>query len=135
MATEPTAEQVARHLKAYLLWLFGLVMFVMTHGDTMDARWIPYTRAIADGEEVAPVSWGSAVLCATYRGLCEACTRTCGYSNLTGMPLLLQLWSFERFPVGRPLVVTEHQYTTDMYGPVGDVDRPTMGSIWTRRHV
>src|SRR6266540_2180447 len=100
MAVEPTAEQVARHLEAYLLWLFGLVMFTTTHGDTVDARWIPYARAIADGEEVAPVSWGSAVLCATYRGLYEACTRTRNHSNLTGIPLLLQLWSFELFPVG-----------------------------------
>src|SRR5438552_3474370 len=121
MAAEPTAELVARHLEAYLLWLFGLVMFTTSHGDT-DARWILYVRAIADGEEVAPVSWGSTVLCATYRGLCEACTRTRGHSNLTGMPILLQLWSFERFPVGRPLVVNGHRYTADMYGPGGDVD-------------
>src|SRR6266508_3518843 len=99
MAAEPTAEQVARHLEAYMLWLFGLVMFTRSHGDTADARWIPYARAIADDKEVAPVSWGSAVLCATYRGLCEACTRTSGHSNLTGMPLLLRLWYFERFPV------------------------------------
>ena len=133
MAVEPTAEQVARHLEAYLLWLFGLVMFTMSHGDTVDARRIPYARAIADGEEVAPVSWGSAILCATYRGLCEACTRTRGHSNLTGMPLLLQLWSFERYPVGRALIINGHRYTADMYGSHGDVDGPMMGSLWTRK--
>ena len=27
MVADPIAKQVARHLEAYLLWMFGLVMF------------------------------------------------------------------------------------------------------------
>src|SRR6266540_1968198 len=100
MAAAPTPQQVARHLEAYLLWLFGWVMFKMTHGDSVHARWILYARAIADGEDVPPVSWGSTVLCGTFRGLCDACVRSKTTSTLTGMPLLLQLWSFEQFRVG-----------------------------------
>ena len=89
MAAEPTTEQVSHHMEAYLLWLFGWVMFCTTHGDTVDARLIPYSRAIADGEEVAPVSWGPTVLSATNRGLYEACVRSSITSTLVGMPLLL----------------------------------------------
>ncbi|RLM99245.1 transposon protein, putative, Mutator sub-class [Panicum miliaceum] len=42
--------QLARHLKAYLLWLFGWVIFTSSHGETVAARWIPYARAIADND-------------------------------------------------------------------------------------
>ena len=135
MAAEPTAEQISRHLEAYLLWLFSWVMFCTSHGDTVDARWIPYARAIADDEEGLALSWGSAVLAATYRALCESCVRTKSTSTLTGMPLLLQLWSFERFPVGRPYVDAGPRYGVDMVGGTSLVDWPTMGSLWTRRRV
>lgn len=137
MANHPTPYQIARHLEAYLLWLFGWVMFTSTHGDTVHAKWIPYARAIADAEidQVPRWSWGSAVLAATYRGMCEACMRKSHNSSLTGMPLLLQLWSFEHFCIGRPLV-DQDTYTAEMYrGGDDEVDRPTMGSHWTRRRV
>src|SRR5437762_2091804 len=133
MAAEPTPEQVSCHLEAYLLWLFGLVMFCTTHGDTVDVRWIPYARAIADGEEGPALLWGSAVLAATYRALCEACTRTKSSSALTGTPLLLQLWSFERFPLGQPYVDAGPKYTPVMVEGTSLVDWPTMGSLWTCR--
>ena len=135
MAKDPTEYQVARHLETYLLWLFGWVMFTSSHGNTVDARWIAYARAIADTAvvDVPQVSCGSTVLCATYRTLCHACVRTRNASNLTDMPLSLQLWSFERFQVGRPLVVPMH-HTLEMYAG-DDIDKPTMGSLWKRQRV
>ena len=134
-ADDYTPYQLARHLEAYLLWLFDWVMFTSSHGDTVDARWIPHARAIADNEldEIPHLSWGSAVLCWTYRGLCQACIRKKPNSNMTGMPLLVNLWSYERFQVGRPYFQPEH-YTAELYG-AGMIDRPTMGSHWTRRRV
>ena len=69
MAEDPTDFQVARHLETYLLWLFGWVMFISTHGNTVDVRWIAYAQAIAntdDDDDVSQVSWGSADLGATY---------------------------------------------------------------------
>ena len=45
-----TEYEVDRHLEAYLLWLFGWVMFMSTYSDTVDARWISYARAIADSD-------------------------------------------------------------------------------------
>ena len=126
MVAQPTEEQVARHLEAFLLWLFGSVMFTSTHGNTVNARWIPIARAIAevDMDAIPQLSWGSAVLCGTYQAVCDACIQSSSSSILAGMPLLVQLWSFERFQVGRPLVQPSY-YTDDMYG--GDeIDRPTL---------
>ena len=136
MREDADDETVARHLEAYLLWLFGWVMFCSTQGNSVRANMIPYARAIADAplEEVPQFSWASAVLAATYHGLCDGCTKTADREPiLTGCPLLLQVWSYERFPVGRPFMDTEpygHAWYHD-----NDVDRPTMGTIWCRRRV
>ncbi|XP_039784142.1 protein MAIN-LIKE 2-like [Panicum virgatum] len=61
---------VARHFEAYLLWLFGWVMFCSSQGDSCPKQLIPLARSIADAplHEVPQFSWGSAVLAATYRG-------------------------------------------------------------------
>ena len=133
MVPQADDQQVSRHLEAYVLWLFGWVLFTTSHGNSVDARLIAYARAIADGEP-HQVSWGSAVLAATYRALCDACTRVKPNSILTGCPLLLQLWSFERLSVGRPVLDDVGPYGPEMY-PGGEVDRPTMGSMWCRRRV
>ena len=68
---------VARHLEAYLLWLFGWVMFCSSQGDSCPKQLIPLARSIADAplHEVPQFSWASAVLAATYRGLCTGVTK------------------------------------------------------------
>ena len=55
------------------------------------------------------------------------------YKSVAGCPLLLQLWSYERLAVGRPLVSHE-PYHGGMYGEEED-ERPTMGTIWIWRQV
>src|SRR5438045_9665962 len=84
--------------EAYLLWLFGCIMFNNSHGDSVDRVLMPYAREIVDAtdEDVPTWSWGLAVLPATYRGLCDACSKTNENAILTGCPLLLQLWAYER---------------------------------------
>jgi hypothetical protein len=98
---------VSRSLEAYLLWLLGFVMFSNGHGNSIDKILVPYAQEIADtepGHDVPVWSWGSVVLAVTYHGLCEACTKTEENAILSGCPLLLQLWSYERFAIGRPMV-------------------------------
>src|SRR5438128_12154567 len=53
---------VDRSLEAYLLWLFGCVMFNNSHGDSVDRVLMPYTREIADAADadVPTWDWGSA---------------------------------------------------------------------------
>ena len=71
-------EQITRCLEAYLMWLFGKVMFTESHVDTISARFISIAREIAEAqqlEDIVPRSFGSAVLAATYRSLCTVCTK------------------------------------------------------------
>ena len=35
-----TEQQITRSLEAYLMWLFGKVMFTESHVDTINARFI-----------------------------------------------------------------------------------------------
>ena len=127
---------VARHLEAYILWLFGWVMFCSSQGDSAPKHLIPYAQAIADAEleDVPQISWGSAVLAATYRGLCSSVTKvTTKEAIFCGCPLLLQLWSYERFPVGGPLVDDSPYHTMPLHHDPRD--RPTLGSKWCLRKV
>lgn len=127
---------VARHLEAYLLWLFGWVLFCSSHGTSAPKTLIPYARAIAEAplEDVPQFSWGSAVLAATYRGLCAGCFKVASLEPIfLGCPLLVQLWSYERFSIGRPRI---HVGPYEPLPPEHDHrDRPTMGSMWCLRKV
>jgi hypothetical protein len=49
-------------------------------------------------ENIAGYSWGSTVLAWMYRQLCNASCRTSG-----GCSYLLQIWCWERWPIGRPV--------------------------------
>src|SRR5438128_8134485 len=128
-------DSVTKSLEAYLLCLFGCIMFNNSHGDSVDRILMPYVREIADAAEddVPTWSWGSAVLAATYSGLCDACLKMIANAVLTGCPLLLQLWAYERFAVGRP-IVDHTPYKHDLYGEFED-DRPTMGTLWCGHQV
>ena len=136
-----TVQQTDRALEAYLLWLFGRVLFTTPHGDTIDARWIALAREITDAQnpgQVAPRSWGSAVLGHTFRALSTVCYKAEGRPTLSGCPLLLQLWCYERLPIGRPYVNAGEPYGADFYPDRGALEflgGPTFGSLWTRRQV
>jgi hypothetical protein len=75
------------------------------------------------------ISWGNAVLAATYRGLCLAVTRPASREAiLLGCPLLLQMWIHERFDIGRSRAdLSEYKPLPDGTDPA---DLPTMGSLW-----
>ena len=119
-----------------LLWLFGWVMFCSSQGDSCPKQLIPLARSIADAplHEVPQFSWGSAVLAATYRGLCTGVTKVSAEEPISvGCPLLLQLWSYERFPVGRSEM--DFEPYVQLSADHDDVNRPTMGSLWCLRRV
>lgn len=129
--------QISRSLEAYLLWLFGKVMFTETHHDTITARWIPVAYEIAQAqrqEDIVPRSFGSALLAATYRAMCNACVRTNKAASLLGCPLFLHLWSWERFPIGRP-DVDAHVPWDYTFMEHNLVEAPTFGSTWAQRQV
>ena len=130
--------QITRSLEAYLMWLLGKIMFTENHVSTISRLYIPIAREIAEAtteDDITERSWGSAVLAATYRGMCNACQLTGSRAGLLGCPLLLQLWSWERFPIGCPDVLAEVAYNLGELIDPEDIDMPTFGTIWTRRPV
>lgn len=135
LAADADEYSVTRSLEAYLLWLFGYVMFNNSHGNSVDKILGPYAREIADADEenMPTLSWASAVLAGTYRGLCDACLKLEPGAILTGCPVLLQLWSYQRIAIGRPFVDMT-PYGVELYG-VHEEDRPTMGTLWLARQV
>jgi hypothetical protein len=132
-----TAVQITRSLEAYLMWLLGKTMFTDNHGNTISARYIPIAQEIAEATEAEHIiqrSWGSAVLAATYRGMCKGCQLTSHGSGIVGCPLLLQLWSWARFPIGRP-ENRDGSWPPDELYDAERIDMPTFGSLWTSRKV
>ncbi|KAM0876720.1 hypothetical protein ACQ4PT_035983 [Festuca glaucescens] len=59
MADDAVPETVNRFVEAYLLWLFGYVMFCESAGDSVSKFLIPYARMIADADVDAmpQISW------------------------------------------------------------------------------
>lgn len=114
-------------------------MFTENHVDTISARYIALVLPIVQAtrpEEIPQLSWGSAVLAATYRGMCNACTLSRRKSALLGCPLLLQLWSWERFPIARPdIYIDEEPFSLTEMLDAERIDMPTIGTLWTRRKV
>ena len=85
---------VARHLEAYILWLFGWIMFCSSQGDSCPKQLILVARAIANArlDDIPQFSWASAVLAATYRGLCTNVTKVSAEEPVfVECPLLIQL--------------------------------------------
>ena len=119
------------------MWLLGKVMFTENHVDTITARYLPFAREIADAtqpEHIRQRSWGSAVLAATYRAICNACMLTSGKSAILGCPLFLQLWSWERFSIGRPAISEDPFPLWEIFD--GDhIDLPTIATVYTRNKV
>ncbi|KAI4995931.1 hypothetical protein ZWY2020_040433 [Hordeum vulgare] len=111
-------------------------MFTENHVTTLSARYIPIALEIATAEStehITPRSWGSAVLAATYRGMCNGCQLSMAKSAILGCPLFLQLWSWERFSIGRPNIDVDHSYHVGNMLDGDDIDLPTFGLCWTRR--
>jgi hypothetical protein len=133
-----TEPQITRSLEAYILWLLGKVMFTENHVTTISARYIPIAVEIANAtcaDHITQRSWGSAVLAAIYRGMCNGCQLVLPRSALLGCPILLQLWSWERFPIGRPDIEAGQPYPLDEMFDAEHVDMPTFGTLWTRCRV
>lgn len=101
MAKDAPEYMVRRHFEAYLLWLFGWVMFLGPHGDNVNKHMIQYARELADleVEAIQLNAWDPAVLCVMYHALCDVSHRVQDSSMLFGYPLL-QLWSFKYFQIG-----------------------------------
>jgi hypothetical protein len=80
---------ITYYCRAYVLHMFGTVLFPDGTGDT--ASWM-YIPCLLNWDDAGNRSWGSAILAFLYRQLCEACRRAGGqYSTMSGCITLLQV--------------------------------------------
>ncbi|WVZ95244.1 hypothetical protein U9M48_041035 [Paspalum notatum var. saurae] len=120
--------EIARHLEAYVLWLMGWVMFCSSAGSFVPKHLLPFARYVADAplEAIPQFSWGSAVLAATYRGLCTGCLKSSGAEPIFGgVRYFCSSPGSREVSIGRPAVL---HMPYEGY-PMDDVDGPTMGSL------
>jgi hypothetical protein len=69
MADDADDQMSDRFLEVYLLWRFRWVLFWESAGDSVSWCLIPWAQRITDAppEQIPQISWGSAILAATYR--------------------------------------------------------------------
>ena len=90
-------DVVGRYTKAYVLWLCGAILFPTRSKNSVHPR---YMYFLYDSNKIATYAWGAACLAYLYRGLYAASRK--GSTFVNGCVTLLQIWSYERFLVGRP---------------------------------
>ena len=102
-ALEDDADDITvdRHARAYILYLFGCILFPDKSGDSVQLIYLPL---LGDLERVDEYSWGSATLAYLYRNLCRASRK--GAKDIGGCLMLLQIWSWEHIHIGRPIIRT-----------------------------
>ncbi|CAN6247071.1 unnamed protein product [Urochloa humidicola] len=116
-------QTVTYHCRAWVLHMFGAVLFPDGTGDS--ASWM-YIHCLMDWGDAGTFSWGSAVLAFLYRQLCEACRRRAARSTMAGCTYLLQLWMWSRIPVGQPEVLPRR-----IWNPPGVAElAPTVAYLW-----
>lgn len=119
-------ERVAQYTRGFCMDLFGSVMFPDSSADGVPAM---YLQFLSDLETRVEYNWGGAVLAHLYRELSRACLA--GVETIAGPLMLLQMWSWTRFSIGRPSPRTEPP-------PFGGNDMDTrnaFGVKWTTHHV
>jgi hypothetical protein len=117
------ADTVQFYYRAWILHMFGCVLFPDATGDCVSWMYIP---CLIDWDTTRHYSWASAVLSFLYRQLCEACRRTSSSLSIGGCVYLLQIWMWFRIPVGRP-----HVFQPRPWNIVGnDHLRPTYAYVW-----
>lgn len=93
-------EVVQRYARVWLWHFVSTFLLPDAAGNTVSWMVLPILGQV--WENIATYSWGSAALAWLYRQLCEACRRTARDSNVGGCTYMLQIWIWERMPVGRP---------------------------------
>jgi len=120
---DANANTVIFYCRAWILHLFGSVLFPDSTGDSASWMYLPY---LTDWDTAGGYSWGSTVLGFLYRNLCEACRRTSQNPSIGGCVFLLQVWMWFRLPVGRSQTLDPRSW----FEVVGHRLRPTAAYLW-----
>lgn len=93
-------DVVERYARVWLWHMVATFLLPDAFGNTVSWTVLPILRQ--NWEDIAHYSWDSATLAWLYRQLCEGCRRQSPSSNIGGCTYLLQIWIWERIPIGRP---------------------------------
>ena len=66
--------------------------------------------------------------------MCNACMLHTAKSAILGCPLFLQLWSWERFSIGRP-TISDDSFPVYEIVDGDNIDKPTFATVYTRYKV
>jgi hypothetical protein len=88
---------------------------------------VSHTVRSGDRRCSTKVELGRCGPCCDVPRLCQGCTKTAPDAILTGCPLLLQLWSYQRFAIAQP-IIDLRPYEQDLYHD-GQEDGRTMGTL------
>ncbi|XP_078158210.1 serine/threonine-protein phosphatase 7 long form homolog [Carex rostrata] len=113
-----TEQDIERYTRAFVMDLFGSVMFADSSGDSIPIMYLELLRDLGTSRRY---NWGGAVLAHLYSNLCRACKPKS--KQIYGPTLLLQHWSWSRIPV----VVPVPNEPDDAY-------RPALGKKWYGDH-
>ena len=94
----PTQDQIDQHTRAFALYLLRSVLFPDSTGDGVPAMYLQFLRDLHDPPKL---NWGAAVLAVLYRSL--STTAQSKTICITGPLMLLQMWSWTRLNVSRPI--------------------------------
>lgn len=90
-------EDVERHARAWILRLFGRILFPNSTGSRIHLIYLSLMENLAD---LGNYSWGSAVLAHLYRELCRATSPDA--ATVGGALFIVQVWAWERIKgIGR----------------------------------
>ena len=116
-----TDQEIARYTRAYILDLFGSILFPDVSGDSVPIMYLRFLQELSTPQKI---NWGAAVLACLYRNLTVACG--VGKRIVSGPLLLLQHWSWTWFNVARPSFKTVRM----PFGGPDEESRPPYAIKW-----
>ncbi|CAN1130777.1 Serine/threonine-protein phosphatase 7 long form homolog [Linum perenne] len=90
----PTPLDIERYARAYMMCLIGGFLFPNKSTRYVHLMWLPL---LANFNNAATLSWGSACLAWLYRELCRASHAVA--EQISGAYFILQIWAWEHFPI------------------------------------
>ncbi|XLR28114.1 hypothetical protein S83_056014 [Arachis hypogaea] len=93
MPLDSPEEALVRYARCYIMYLLGGVLRPDKANNTVHVRYLPL---LANYEAISTYSWGSAVLCWLYRGMCLATDYN--VEGMSGCHTLLMSWIYFRLP-------------------------------------
>ncbi|RYR65305.1 hypothetical protein Ahy_A03g011242 [Arachis hypogaea] len=97
MPLDSPEEALVRYARCYIMYLLGGVLLPDKANNTVHVRYLPL---LANYEAISTYSWGSAVLCWLYRGMCLATDYN--IEGMSGCHTLLMSWIYFRLPFWAP---------------------------------